>query len=424
MYKPRMTASNRVVVYGTMPEAGNYDSARSNVLRSGRNTQLAARPGKHRCLAGLTILLITLALTAGTTGCEPTLSCLEIRNWHDLHAIRDNLGGCYLLMNDLNSTTAGYKELASVTADDGKGWQPIGTSDRPFTASFDGQGHEIRDMFVHRPDEYLVGLFGAVDMGGVIQNVKILDANVAGEWAVGCLVGENCGEVRNSYCGGVVTGEDSVGGMVGRNGGTVADCYSTTSVAGRWDVGGLVGCNEWPGTIINSYSASSVRGEWASGGLAGSNLGGTVARSYSTGTVVGEDYVGGLVGDNQGEVSDCYSIASVVGQWYVGGLVGANDSPGVLNRCYSTGDVGGLSFVGGLVGSNWATVTNSFWNVETSEMNDSDGGTGRSTAEMNDIATYVNAGWNIAAVAFGQTNPQYVWNIVSGQTHPFLSWQV
>ncbi|MGQ9546286.1 MAG: GLUG motif-containing protein [Dehalococcoidia bacterium] len=378
----------------------------------------------HHSSLRLAILLTVTSLLAGTIGCDPAPDYLEIRTWYELDAVRYDLGGHYLLMNDLDSTTAGYGELAGSAANQGKGWQPIGSADRPFTGSFDGQGHEIRDIFVHRPDEYLVALFGAVDVGGIVQNVKILDANVAGEWAVGCLVGQNCGEVRNSYCSGVVTGEDSIGGLVGRNGGTVVDCHSTASVAGRWDVGGLVGSNESPGTIINSYSAGSVRGQWASGGLAGSNLGGTVVRSYSTGTVVGEDYVGGLVGDNQGGVSDCYSIASVVGQWYVGGLVGDNDSPGVVNRCYSSGRVVGLSFVGGLVGSNWATVTNSFWNVESSEVNVSDGGTGRSTAEMNDIATYANAGWNIVAVVSGQTDPQYVWNIVSGQTHPFLSWQV
>jgi hypothetical protein len=41
---------------------------------------------------------------------------LEIRDWNDLDDIRDNLGGHHILMNDLDSTTAGYEELASPTA--------------------------------------------------------------------------------------------------------------------------------------------------------------------------------------------------------------------------------------------------------------------------------------------------------------------
>jgi len=49
-----------------------------------------------------------------------------IQTWYDLDAIRNNLNHNYVLMNDLNSTTDGYAELASPTANDGKGWQPIG----------------------------------------------------------------------------------------------------------------------------------------------------------------------------------------------------------------------------------------------------------------------------------------------------------
>jgi len=56
-------------------------------------------------------------------------------------------------------------------------------------------------------------------------------------------------------------------------------------------------------------------------------------------------------------------------------------------------------------------------------MEESDGGTGNTTAEMQDIATFSGAGWNITAVNPGQTNPTYIWNIVDGKTYPFLSWE-
>ena len=41
---------------------------------------------------------------------------LGIRDWNDLDDVRNNLGGQHILMNDLDSTTAGYEELASPTA--------------------------------------------------------------------------------------------------------------------------------------------------------------------------------------------------------------------------------------------------------------------------------------------------------------------
>jgi hypothetical protein len=74
-----------------------------------------------------------------------------------LNAIRNNPAGRYRLMNDLDSATPGYVELAGPAANGGKGWEPIGslsvdpvffyivTPIDPFTGSLDGQGSEPHD---------------------------------------------------------------------------------------------------------------------------------------------------------------------------------------------------------------------------------------------------------------------------------------
>jgi len=75
-------------------------------------------------------------------------------------------------------------------------------------------------------------------------------------------------------------------------------------------------------------------------------------------------------------------------------------------------------------------VSNSFWDRLTSRMEESDGGTVKATAEMMDIATFTDTEtkgldqpWDITAVAPGETNDAYTWNIVDDETYPFLSWQ-
>jgi hypothetical protein len=320
------------------------------------------------------IFSIMVALIAVMAGCAP--SPIEIRDWYDLHAIRNNLGGGYILMNDLDSTTAGYTELASETANGGRGWEPIGTSDDQFTGSFNGQGYEIRDLFINRPDEDYVGLFTHIswtryiDNVGVVENVGVVNADVTGSAQVGSLVGHNEGIVNNSYSSGSVTGDSRVGGLVGWNQATLSNSYSTCSVAGDSRVGGLVGDNwYYRGILSNSYSTGSVTGSTQVGGLVGVNYYGNVTRSYSTGRVTGSTQIGGLVG------------------W------------------------------------NTATVSNSFWDRVTSGMEESDGGTGKTTAEMQDIATFSGAAWDIIAAAHEETNPAYTWNIVDGEIYPFLSWQ-
>jgi hypothetical protein len=142
--------------------------------------------------------------------------------------------------------------------------------------------------------------------------------------------------------------------------------------------------------------------------------------------VTGWTRVGGLTGDNwyyRGAVTNSYSTGSVTGSTRVGGLVGINYY-GSVTSSYSIGSVSGSSQVGGLVGYNKGTVSNSFWNTQTSGRLTSDGGTGKTTSEIKAIATFSGAGWNIVTVANPDTrNPAYIWNIVDGQTYPFLSWQ-
>jgi hypothetical protein len=660
-----------------------------------------SRSGNH--LARVSTLLLIAALIAGMASCNGNPSQnLEIRTWYDLDAVRDNLAGHHILMNDLNSTTAGYTALASSTANEGKGWQPIGTVDERFSGVFDGQEHDIKDLFINRPREGEIGLFGHIGgEGALIKNVGVVDADVTGWEATGTLVGynelgmiDNCyatgsvtgdidatgmgglvgmneqGTVTGSYAtsnvaggwqygvhiGGLVglnedgvlsdchatgsvTGDSSVGGLVGHNQpdgalsncyatgsvisdgeaagigglagsnfGTVSGCYATGSVTGGWvsgdAIGGLVGDNHYLGTISNSYynydavlineeniittgalfqadfeewlangkfldvngrlseedgyyvvnnlsdfmqllafgqndalkfrlasdldlaaepnfyipylagefhggnhtvfnlnvsfdfvsniglfgyladgasvtslgvegasidgaayvggvagfskgavsdcrANGSMTGEEYVGGLVGCTYHGTVSNSYSaanivghginvgslmggnnegavsdcysTGSVTGEDNVGGLVGWNiAGTVSNSYSTGSATGDYHVGGLIGTN--VGIVSNSYSTGGVTGSSSVGGLVGDNGNTVTNSFWDTETSGQAASAGGAGKTTAQMQDITTFTDAGWNIIAVALNETNPAYVWNIVNNVTYPFLTW--
>ena len=322
---------------------------------------------RRHYLARVSIFLVTVALIAGMAGCVPPSQNLEIRDWHDLDAIRDNLGGSYILMNDLDSTTLGYEELASPTANGGAGWEPIGAWKHPFRGIFNGRGYEICDLFISRPSEGEVGLFGSVGDAGAIKDIGVVNVTVVfGDEYVGGLVGYNRGTVSNSCSSGSVTGSGCVGGLVGRNFGTVRNSYSTGSVTGDVEVGGLVGGNEYEwegieGTVSDSYSTGSVTGEDSIGGLVGYNRG-TVSDSYSTGSVTGEDDVGGLVGANGGTVNNSYSIGNMTGEERVGGLAGY--SSGTVSNCHSIGSVIGYENVGGLVGYNNGPVSNSYYNYD------------------------------------------------------------
>jgi hypothetical protein len=300
-------------------------------------TILGSRRGQY--LARLSILLIMTALIAGMAGCDcggynpPPSQDLQISTWYDLDAVRNNLDGNHILTNDLDSTTAGYQELASPTANGGKGWQPMGlyTPHGPtccigFAGTFDGQGYEIRDLFIDRPDEDDVGLFKYVDRYyGIVADIGVTNVTVIGGKSVGSLVGYNFGTLSNCHCSGDVSGNGSVGGLAGGGNGIVTDSYFTGSVAGYEYVGGLVGYNHCD--MSGSHFAGNVTGSSYVGGLVGASHHATVSDSYCSGSVSGYEHVGGLVGfASDCAVVDSYSTASVTGETGVGGLLGDSHS--------------------------------------------------------------------------------------------------
>ena len=298
---------------------------------------------------------------------------IEIQTWYDLDGIRSNLSADYILMNDLDSATAGYNELASPAANDGKGWHPIGGPGSsgdgpPFTGTLNGQGYKISDIFIDLPGIGYVGLFSIVGEGGRVESIGVVDADVTSTAYAGIIVGVNRGTVSYSYSTGSLTGEYYSGGLVGQNDGTVSNAYSTCNVISDSGAGGLMGANT-----------------------------GTVSNTYATGNVTGDSGAGGLIANNSGTVSNSYATGSVSANQYVGGLVGYSEE---------------------------GTTSGSFWDMESSVQSTSDGGTGKTTTEMKSIGTFSSAGWNIITVDnAGTRNTAYIWNIVTGVTYPFFSLQ-
>ena len=316
-------------------------------------------------------------------------------------------------------------------------WLPINA----FTSIFEGNGHTISNLKIKRPNANNVGLFGYTNRSTKISNIGLLNVDIKGKGHVGGLVGKNHGRITDSYATGSVDGDGfSVGGLVGKNHGRITDSYATGSVnGGHSSVGGLVGWN-YEGYIANSYATGSVDGDGSFvGGLVGNNDGnitdsyatgsvdgdglfvgglvgetyrGTIANSYATGSVDGYRNVGGLVGLNSGSsITNSYATGSVDGYRNVGGLAGYNYSGlgGIMNS-YAIGSVNGDEYVGGLVGWNigGGRITNSYWDTVASGISTSDGGIGKTTAELQSptTATGIYADWSADNWDFG-TASQY-----------------
>jgi hypothetical protein len=124
-------------------------------------------------------------------------------------------------------------------------------------------------------------------------------------------------------------------------------------------------------------------------------------------------------GRNLSNISNSYAMGSVSGSSQTGGLVGLNwpSTTGSIINCYSTGASNG----GGLIGENVdGVITASFWDWQASGSSWSDGGTSKTTAEMQTQSTFTDAGWDFINEIINGTED--IWYLTIGQ-YPRFAWE-
>ncbi len=370
---------------------------------------------------------------------------------------------------DLDPNLPGYMVfdraiIAPNVNDANSSWQFEGTT---FTGIVDGKGYKIRNLTIRSNTSEYIGLFGYVDPSGLIQNLSLENVSITGSGRIGGLAGYSSGAIINCYTTGSIFSENGsslLGGLVGINRGSIRDCHAKTNIRGgdkswrlggmvgscslgsikdshatgnvssgddSWCIGGLAGVN-WYGEISNSYATGSVEGGNGShslGGLMGSIEYGKVTNCYAAGSVTIEDSgrtLGGLVGTClTGIITGCYATGSVSGSWELGGLVGSLLIGSKITNCYAVGRVSSSTNSansGGLVGTidrEYIWVNGCFWDVETSSLSRSAAGIGLATAQMQDIETYQNAGWDFAG--YRTDGISDIWRMSEGGGCPELT---
>lgn len=284
---------------------------------------------------------------------------------------------------------------------------------------------------VNGTGRYVGGLVG--HNTGIVSGGSFEGAVSGSDYKVGGLVGRNRGVIQDVTIDNIqVTGPDYVGGLTGRNlpyyteesgydydTGIIINCHvgANAIITGNTTIGGFAGDNT-TGIIEHCSSLATVSGTYRVGGMVGSNSG-TVTECFSGGSVTGNEDLngdtGGLTGNNWGTVENCYSFASATGPKNVGGLIGRNG--GTVTNCYSAGIVTGTgiaSNIGGIIGNQQSgTVSNCYWDYQTSTISASGAGVACTTADMKVQATF--ADWNFADI----------WTISAEENdgYPALAWQ-
>jgi hypothetical protein len=314
-------------------------------------------------------------------GAGSELSPYEVNGLNQLYSLSQN-----------TSSWGSYVEqeidiLAHATRywDSGAGFTPIGNIMNTFTGQYDGKGHSVDSLYIYRKMDQGIGFFGGVSNGCEIANVNLNNCKVEAMGYSGILVG--------------------AGGDVSIN-----NCSTSGFISGGTAVAGLI-----------AYLDN-----------------GSIANSFSKAEVVGTETVGGLVGIFRGSINNCYSRGDVSGEETVGGFIASAAAGSHTDKCYASGQVIGDIEVGGFAAyvepDIWegeelvtpgAEITNSFWDIQTSNQLTSDGGTGKTTADMKTVSTFTSAGWDFEAESANGDDD--IWDLdisgVNNDGYPFLSWE-
>ena len=229
--------------------------------------------------------------------------------------------------------------------------------------NFDGNGYVISNFSAES---------SFFDGTAKVKNLGLENVNISGNNDRASAFGANT--LNNCYASGFVKGKNQVGGLVGvAKGCVIKDCYADVEVNGGHSVGGLIGSldgNE-SFSIENCYTVGSIL---ANGG------GGLIGSAW-------------LRGDRNGVINNCVSTCSVTssGNDTMGGLIGRFSVSGTLNmtNCYAVGEVSSGTNSGGLIGQftidnpEKCSISNIYYNMESTGQNDTGKGVGLSSSELN-----------------------------------------
>ncbi len=296
-------------------------------------------------------------------------------------------GKHYKLISDIVMPTVGAGE---------SNHNPIGTlAYYPFSGSFDGQNYSISGIKIDRPTERSQGLFYNIKGGGVVKNLRMINASISAVAWAGGIVANNSGTVENcSYAGEMKGGINSgdyagscIGGIAGINNGTISGCVNTASITtgiGPWNqsngVGGIAGDNY--GMIRNCYNSGTITTPLASsmtGGIVGDNRTGRVFNSYNIGKLDAAGTVGGVTGYNYGNVQNNYSSGSLTSKGGPGGM------------SVSLGGISGKNYINS---STYGTLVNNYWLKSTAA-----NGLGTVDGTYNSCASFIDVGGALTAVS-------------------------
>jgi hypothetical protein len=338
----------------------------------------------------------------------------------DIYQFQDiemNLSAYYELGNNIDaSSTIGWNA--------GQGFCPIGSADDGigiygnFTGSLDGAGYLVGSLYENWPNYYSAGVFDSIGASGGVKNTLFNNSYImcGADGKVGGMCVTNYGMVDNvSIFGGIIGNYETMpSGFCVYNYGTLNNSHASDYVSRL--AGGIVGggssgfCSVNYNNITNCYFDGTVEdfGGVGSVGFCAYNFG-NISKCFGLGNILSastQSY--GFCGINYNNISNCYAVTNISSSGTSAGFCELELGGSIIN-CYAAGSIASTNGYGFCCSQGGGSITSSYWDMQSTGQSTSNGGSGKTTTQMMQQATFVN--WDFASP---------VWSIFEGVTYPLL----
>lgn len=213
-------------------------------------------------------------------------------------------------------------------------WIPIGRGETPFCGTFDGNNHILRGIYINKPQNDTLGVFGY--LAGTIKNLTIKDSYIKGHKHIGSIAG--------------ISTFENIGGISYKS--VIEKCINYANIQteqneGSGYVGGIVGNSIKLSEINKCINYGTITSYTKVGGIIGSGGGGTwIKNSINNGTIKAVEKSAGIMGVCSGESSsyiimNCINNGTIEGNDLLAGIcsIFGCKTGGNLKSCVNYGNI-------------------------------------------------------------------------------------
>lgn len=259
------------------------------------------------------------------------------------------------------------------------GFLPIGELEHPFSGTFNGDGHSISNLLIHKSLQINIGMFGTTNNANLL-NFTIISGDVVNtNQTAGMVVGKVVGGLLENITvdGTSVMSTDLLH--------TAEDTY-TGGIAGYVQSTTIRNCVN-KATVTTNFTGDTAKYSGPAGGIVAWMAHSTIENCKNYGEVSGQSYIGGIAGfsgmqlvdggtgggtirncENYGYIHHYIPSGTMPSNWgkHIGGIAGYNKAAGIVEGNKNGSNISsdpvprifGITNVGGIVGNNAGTMRN------------------------------------------------------------------